>query len=167
MTPPSDPSNKIAEEIKVVDRRRFTAEGDTKIEGEPVAVTATISAATASAATTSAASASAAAATVAAATVKADSATTDGYLRQSGGPDFSSFVISMATQSLMLLGEIPDPVTHEQIFDLQAARQTIDMLSIIEEKTRGNLSPDEARLMGEILASLRLAYVKRAREKNA
>jgi len=157
MTPPSDPSNKIAEEIKVVDRRRFTAEGDTKIEGEPVAVTATISAA----------SASAAAATVAAATVKADSATTDGYLRQSGGPDFSSFVISMATQSLMLLGEIPDPVTHEQIFDLQAARQTIDMLSIIEEKTRGNLSPDEARLMGEILASLRLAYVKRAREKNA
>ena len=74
--------------------------------------------------------------------------------------NFSSFVISLATQALMQLGQISPPPGVEMPIDRTAAKQTIDILSMIEQKTKGNLDEDESRLLEEILHNLRLGYVK-------
>lgn len=74
--------------------------------------------------------------------------------------NFSSFVFSLSTSALLHLGEIPDPITQERKRDLPLAKQTIDILGMLQEKTRGNLTPDEDQLMRNILADLRWRYVK-------
>lgn len=74
--------------------------------------------------------------------------------------DFSSFVVSLATQALMQLGEMPAPPGYEIPQDPEAARQTIDILTMLKTKTRGNLDQAEAQMMEEVLHSLRLAFVK-------
>ena len=74
--------------------------------------------------------------------------------------NFSSFVISLATQALMQLGEIQPPDGMPIATDRDGARQTIDILSVIEYKTKGNLTEEEGKLMEEILHNLRLTYVK-------
>jgi hypothetical protein len=73
---------------------------------------------------------------------------------------FSSFVISLATQTLMQLGEIQPPPGMSVPLDRDSARNTIDILAMLHEKTAGNLSAEEARLMEEILHNLRLSYVR-------
>jgi hypothetical protein len=78
--------------------------------------------------------------------------------------DFSSFIFSLSTSALLHLGEIPDPVTHARAKDLPLAKQTIDILGILKEKTRGNLTPDEEKLMENILTDLRWRYVREAKE---
>ncbi len=75
--------------------------------------------------------------------------------------NFSSFIMSLATQTMMLLGEIPHPETNLTTVNIEAARQTIDILAILEEKTKGNLNDAEDKLVQEILASLRIAYVNK------
>ncbi len=77
--------------------------------------------------------------------------------------NFSSFVFSLSTSALLHLGEIPDPITQERTRDLPLAKQTIDILGMLQEKTRGNLTPDEDQLMRHILADLRWRYVKEAK----
>jgi len=77
---------------------------------------------------------------------------------------FPSFLVSLATQTMFLLGEIPNPETNESTFNLEAAKQTIDILAVIEEKTKGNLTAEEEKLITEILASLRLAYVNKRKQ---
>ncbi|MCC6748674.1 MAG: DUF1844 domain-containing protein [Deltaproteobacteria bacterium] len=72
--------------------------------------------------------------------------------------DFSTFVLSLSTSALVLLGEAPDPEGNRQR-DLPLARQTIDILGILEEKTRGNLTDDEQRLLADVLYDLRLRFV--------
>ncbi len=74
--------------------------------------------------------------------------------------NFSSFVMSLATQALIQLGEMPPPEGFEISPDRNAARQTIDILSLLEEKTKGNLEPEEAHLLKEILHTLRISYVR-------
>jgi hypothetical protein len=74
--------------------------------------------------------------------------------------DFPSFVISLATQALVMLGEVPHPETNLVAKNIPAARQTIDILAMIEEKTKGNLSDDEKQLLEEVLSSLRLTFVR-------
>ncbi|HMO01959.1 MAG TPA: DUF1844 domain-containing protein [Oligoflexia bacterium] len=74
--------------------------------------------------------------------------------------NFSQFVISLATQTLMQLGDIKPPPDIEVQVDLQAAKQTIDILSLLKEKTKGNLSKDEEHLLEEILHNLRLSFVR-------
>lgn len=76
--------------------------------------------------------------------------------------DFSSFVFSLSTSALLHLGEMPDPVTRKTEKDLPLAKQTIDILGMLEEKTRGNLSVDEAKLLENLLADLRWRYVREA-----
>ena len=76
--------------------------------------------------------------------------------------NFSSFVMSLGTQTLMLLGHIKAPPGVDIGIDKAAAKQTIDILSMLEEKTKGNLDPAEKKLIEEILYSLRLAFVKTA-----
>ena len=77
--------------------------------------------------------------------------------------DFASFVMSLAHQTVVLLGEAPNPETNLLATNLEAARQTIDILAILEEKTVGNLTSEEKRLLEEVLAGLRLAYVKKSK----
>jgi hypothetical protein len=74
--------------------------------------------------------------------------------------NFSSFLMGLATQTMVCLGEIPDPTTNKKDKNLPIARQTIDVLSLLEEKTKGNLTQDETMLFTEILSSLKLTYVK-------
>ena len=75
---------------------------------------------------------------------------------------FATFVISLSTQALALLGEIPDPVQGQTVVDLEGARQFIDILGILQEKTRGNLDAREAALLEGALYDLRMKYVERA-----
>ncbi len=72
--------------------------------------------------------------------------------------DFSGLVVSMHASALMYLGAIPTP-DGETVHDIDLARQSIDMLRVIDEKTRGNLSEDEEKLMQKLLFDLQLAYV--------
>ena len=77
--------------------------------------------------------------------------------------EFSSFIMSLATQALVQLGDMKPPPGLEIPIDVLAARQTIDILAMLQGKTRGNLNPTEARLIEDILHNLRVSYVKHAR----
>lgn len=73
--------------------------------------------------------------------------------------NFATFVISLSSSALIHLGIAPDPMTGEQKKDLAIAKQTIDMLAMLQEKTRGNLTEEEAQLMESMLYDLRMRYV--------
>jgi hypothetical protein len=79
--------------------------------------------------------------------------------------NFSTFVISLSTQALAHLGEIADPMIGRVSVDLIAAKQLIDMLGVLDEKTKGNLDQDEAALLEHCLYDLRLKYVELARRQ--
>jgi len=76
------------------------------------------------------------------------------------GIDFASFLISLGTQAFMHLGDIPNPTTQQREKDLPAAKQMIDLLGMLQEKTKGNLDTDEERLLQQLLLDLRLRYVR-------
>lgn len=78
---------------------------------------------------------------------------------------FASFVFSLSTQALVHLGEIPDPVDGATHVHLEGARQIIDILAVLSEKTRGNLDPAENALLENALYDLRMRYVDRARRR--
>jgi hypothetical protein len=63
----------------------------------------------------------------------------------------------------MQLGEMPPPDGMAIEPDMDAARQTIAILGLIEEKTKGNLAPEEAELLKEVLHSIRICYVRRSK----
>ena len=74
---------------------------------------------------------------------------------------FGSFIISLASTAALHFGDIPDPQTGERHEpDLVAAHQMIDLISLLQEKTKGNLSPDEAKLVHDLLYELRMRYVQ-------
>lgn len=72
---------------------------------------------------------------------------------------FASFIMSLSTSALIYLGQVPDPVTGKTGTDLVGARQTIDLISLLREKTAGNLTPDEAGLIEAVLYDLRMLFV--------
>lgn len=76
------------------------------------------------------------------------------------GLDFASFIISLATQAFWQLGLETPPAGIGVQKDIAAAKQTIDIISVLKTKTKGNLSADEERLMEEVLHSLRMAFVR-------
>lgn len=76
---------------------------------------------------------------------------------------FSTFVLGLSTQALLHLGEIPDPVTRSLARDLPAAKQVIDILGILRDKTRNNLEPGEQSLLDSVLYDLRMRYVELVR----
>lgn len=78
---------------------------------------------------------------------------------------FATFVLSLSTQALAHLGEIPQPVDGMTHVDLVAARQIIDILGMLQEKTKGNLDPGEAPLLDGVLYDLRMKFVERARPR--
>ena len=73
---------------------------------------------------------------------------------------FSTFVFSLSSSALLHFGEIPDPTTGQKNKNLTMAKHTIDILGMLEEKTKGNLTDDEAQLLKNILYDLRMRYVK-------
>jgi len=73
---------------------------------------------------------------------------------------FSSFVLSLSTTVMYHLGDFPDPATNKAEKNLAAAKQTIDMLNMIKNKTAGNLDIDEKALLEGILYELMIRYVK-------
>ncbi len=77
--------------------------------------------------------------------------------------NFSSFILSLSTSALMHLGEVPDPVSKQTERNLPLAKQSIDMLGMLREKTKGNLTPDEEKLLDHLLTDLRWRYVRGTR----
>ena len=77
--------------------------------------------------------------------------------------DFNAFVLSLGSSVLIHLGEAPDPVSGKtQEPDLTMAQQSIHLLALLQEKTRGNLSDEEARFLDALLYDLRVRYVAAA-----
>lgn len=79
--------------------------------------------------------------------------------------NFSAFVISLSTQALMHLGEIANPISEKVELDVPVAKQMIDILAMLREKTRGNLNASEDRLMEDILFDLRMKYVEAVKKR--
>jgi hypothetical protein len=79
---------------------------------------------------------------------------------------FPAFVLSLAHTAALHFGDLPDPMTGQPLeTNLLAARQMIDILGLLEEKTRGNLSIEERQLLEQILHELRLRYVEADQER--
>tara|TARA_R110002111_G_scaffold110017_5_gene169304 strand:- start:296 stop:727 length:432 start_codon:yes stop_codon:yes gene_type:complete len=80
--------------------------------------------------------------------------------RQLPPASFETLVSTMTTQALFAMGEIPDPQTGQRMAHLDLARHHIDMLSVIAEKTEGNLSKEESDMIATTLYELRNRYVQ-------
>lgn len=76
--------------------------------------------------------------------------------------DFTNFIFSLSTSVLIQLGEIQDPFTQKSAKNLPLAKQTIDLIGMLKEKTKGNLTPEEERVIEYVLYDLRMRYVKAA-----
>ena len=74
--------------------------------------------------------------------------------------DFSMFLFSLNSSVLVHLGVLDDPATGQKSKNLMAAKQTIDILGMLEEKTRGNLTDQERDMLRHILYDLRMIYVR-------
>jgi len=81
------------------------------------------------------------------------------------GIDFATFVLSLSHSALVHLGDAPNPVNGAPDQNLPMARQTIDLLGLLEQKTRGNLSGQEERVLQQAVYDLRLRYVEVSRGK--
>ena len=79
--------------------------------------------------------------------------------------NFASFIFSLSTTAMYHFGDFPDPVTKESRRNLPAAKQTIDILSILRTKTEGNLDEGEKEMLDGILYELRMRYVKEMTNK--
>jgi len=73
---------------------------------------------------------------------------------------FTSFLISLSSSAFIHLGDIPDPATGEVKKDLPLAKQTIDLLGLLREKTSNNLLEEEEKLFDYLLYDLRMRYLK-------
>jgi hypothetical protein len=74
--------------------------------------------------------------------------------------DFASFIVSLATAAQVNLGNVPNPETGLTAANLAAAKQFIDIVGMLRDKTKGNLSEQEQELVENILSTLRMQYVK-------
>ncbi len=79
--------------------------------------------------------------------------------------NFSTFLMSLSTQALMHLGEIASPLSGKVEIDVPVAKQMIDIIGVLREKTRGNLDKGEDDLLEGILYDLRMKYVEAAKSK--
>jgi Domain of unknown function (DUF1844) len=77
---------------------------------------------------------------------------------------FIEFVVMHAQNAALFLGQIPNPKTGQGEVNLDLARMFIDQLAMIQEKTRGNLTNEEAKVLSNALSNLQMAYVEVARE---
>jgi len=76
-------------------------------------------------------------------------------------PDFKFFITTFSLQAAVSLGQIPNPVTHKSEENLPQAKFIIDTLGMLQEKTKGNLTAEEADFLENVLYELRTAYLSR------
>jgi hypothetical protein len=84
--------------------------------------------------------------------------------RRGGAPpqsDFAMFLSSLSMQAMVALGEMAHPATGLAQLDLEQARYLVDVLGLLQEKTQGNLSQEEAGLLDGLLYELRMKYVEK------
>lgn len=74
--------------------------------------------------------------------------------------DFSSFVLSLYSSGLVQLGKVEDPSTGKKEIHLDLAKHTIEIIAMLEEKTRGNLNEEEQNLLKALLSEIRMAFVE-------
>jgi hypothetical protein len=80
---------------------------------------------------------------------------------EQSGISFAGFILSLATTAAVHFGDLDDPNTGQRHPpDLQAAHQMIELIAMLQDKTKGNLSSDEAKLVDDLLYELRLRYVE-------
>jgi len=137
--------------IRVIDRRMFTSEGELRPEVE---------AETASATAPSPAPAVPAPSPAAPPSAPEEAATEEPGAGTDPRSEFASLVRSLATTAYAALGLLPDPATGERHRDPGAARQMIDWLAVLEQKTRKNLSFEESDFLARVLYELRLSFVE-------
>jgi len=78
---------------------------------------------------------------------------------------FSAFVLGLASSALIHLGVHQNPETGSIVIDLTLARQSIDVLAMLREKTRGNLSAEEEQLFSSVLSDLKMRFVEKSNSK--
>ena len=103
---------------------------------------------------------------------KVDQSWKEGVAREKGGAgpepegrpplSLSNFLTSLGYQTLMHLGELPHPETKETQVDLAAAKESIDLLILLESKTKGNRTPEEDKLLKNLLPQLQMKFVEKA-----
>ena len=83
--------------------------------------------------------------------------------------DFNALVLSLGSSAIVHLGEAPDPTTGQKPEkpELEMAQQSIDLLALLQEKTRGNLTADEARFLENMLFDLRMMFVQVSQQQGA
>jgi hypothetical protein len=81
-----------------------------------------------------------------------------------GAPEarFDLFISGLAVETLVALGDMPHPTTRRQAANLPHAKYMIDLMGILDEKTKGNLNADEGQLLKETLYQLRMRYLSKA-----
>ncbi len=77
------------------------------------------------------------------------------------GIDFYTFVLSLGSSGFVHLGDAPHPESQKVEANLVLAKQTIEILAMLQQKTKGNLTPEEDRFLQNLLSDLRLRYVAR------
>ena len=160
--------SKQDETFKVVDRRLFTPEGefrkevaeqqDRERETAPAANPAGASGAASSkgaVATDTQTGKSAGSSAIPAPAPPADAPTRS--------PVFENLIRSLGQNAALLLGGYADPRTGQPVLDLEGAREMIDMLDVLREKTRGNLAQEEDSLLLDVLGNLKLAFMEMAK----
>ncbi len=152
--------DKNDESFRVIDRRLFTESGELRPEAQEQAQKEK-EAPKAGAGKTVAGSAAGSAAPVPAGKAPepaaAPPAEKPAPLRS---PYFDLLVRSLANQAAMLLTGIQDPATGQTMVDIEGAREVIDMLDALREKTRGNLAPEEDQMLADMLGSLKFSYLE-------
>jgi len=138
---PEEPK-KPADEIKVSDRRSFTTTGEKRIPDQPKTEPAPKPAPS---------------------TGPAPSEREEAG--EGGGIDFDSFVRYLAQVALHQMAGSQDPATGEAIAGLEEAKQTIEILAMLKNKTRGNLTPRETGTLDDLLYHLRIEFSRRASRK--
>ena len=78
---------------------------------------------------------------------------------------FVGFIVSLVHTSYMHMGDVPDPLSGKAEPDLPSAQQIIDILALLEEKTRGNLTAEERQILEQALYELRLRFVEVSENK--
>jgi len=77
---------------------------------------------------------------------------------------FLQLLLGLQQSCMMALGKLMNPLTRKIERNLEVAKDTIDTLAVIEARTRGNLEPDEARVLRQVLTELRMNYVEEAKK---
>lgn len=84
-----------------------------------------------------------------------------------GPVDFATFLVSLSSSAFFYLGEVPHPSTGRVEKNLALARQTIDLLALLQQKTRGNLTDEERQVLEGLLYELRMRYVEETKQPQA